>query len=324
MNTTRQYLTRSIRDNTESLAVFLADRGHYPKAHDPRQFRDLRAWIAGEARALRDGLLADKIVAYYDQHLPGWSIHQEGARKGSPIAYHRRAQQCADYFAKHGRYPSKTAKDATARSAGVWLHHRRLGAHGNKDHYASSGERVALLDRLAPGWDTTKSEVWVTRAQEVIEFVYLNLRYPGASGEELRMYEWLYKFDAAVHGIRRGGNPWQVAFMDTHLPGWQTREVPDAQAAAPESLRAVWRAPRQGDIISSGGQPALAIRPNHNPTAPVGARVIEGSIDLDAVPHLVLQPRSAHTVALAQEARRAEDEGRRYPFDSVDQYLRQR
>ena len=210
------------------------------------------------------------------------------------------------------------------KSLGLWLHARRLGAHSNGAHYASNGGRVALLDRLIPGWDTTKSEVWVTRARALIEFVYAHGRYPCLSRKvpgEHSMHEWLYKFEYAVTKDRRGGSPWQVAFMDLPLPGWQTRTVPAAGSTPPASLRDVWRAPRQGDIVNCNGRPALAIRPDHNPTSPVAGRLRGESRDLDAVPHRIRCLRSARTIALAQDARAAEDAGNPYPFDDVDQYL---
>lgn len=316
-------ITRAVRDNVAALAEFTQAHDAYPKPDARRDQRALLGWLASQRALMDSGSLSARHVELYDRELPGWSVvHAVGPRRA--VWLHRTATDVAVYFAQHGRFPSKTAVDPRARYLGVFLHQRRLEYRGHLKSARPQGEWVALLDRLTPGWDGTKSETWILNAQKYVKFVYAEGRHPRytvAPSEERRMYDWHAKLVSALFGSRRGGAPWQADFMDQHLPGWRTKLLP-GDAEPPASLHAVWRAPRLGDIVSAGGYPALAFGVDLNPAAPTTARVQGKTLTLVAVPHEVLQLRNAQSVAVAHRARLSERDGVDDPFEVVDTYLR--
>ncbi|SDH55980.1 hypothetical protein [Microbacterium sp. 77mftsu3.1] len=304
-----------------ALADYLVEHGHYPRTKGAGA--DLRDWVVTEARKYHDGTLPATRVQAYDRSLPGWSMMAADGHRNT-IALHLNARASNDHYIRHGAFPARTAKDPRAARLGVFLHHERNASRGNSQ-LRIDGFRIEALDRLAPGWDTTKPETWVNRARDLVTFVHKHGHYPrsirdGHDGEH-SLYTWHLHTLYAVNGDRRGGAPWQVAFLDRYLPGWQTRQLPAEDVAPDASLYSLWRAPRQGDIITIDGQPAIAVRTDLNPAAPVTVRVRGRARELSSVPHEITQTRTAASINITAAGAAAELTGRWKPYEDVDTWM---
>lgn len=211
-----------------SLTAFIDANDRLPTGRDGVDALQLQSWLDG----LREQLAAQRIaraqIDEYDRVAPGWSLPYVNSLDASrAVTFHRRALLTASHFDAFGCFPTKTDTDADIARLGEWLRQMR-GASRGRNRSSINPERIALFDRLLPGWDTSKSEVWIARARDIEAFVDAQGRFPAASSsrpEEERMWLWLFHNKKAIHGDRRGGAAWQAEYLDRRLPGWNQRQT---------------------------------------------------------------------------------------------------
>ncbi len=222
----------------EAVARFHGDQGRLPGAleHDV-EHRRLGAWLSRQRAAANEGRLSAERERWLRLHLPGWRTHHLSAWLAT-------AERVARFSGEHRRMPTRSASATPLeRELGVWLNNQRTAARADR----LDPDRRRWLDEQLSGWDDPRLATWITRGIAVVQVRGRTGRLPSpraADPHTRRLGVWL-ETQRAAH--RTGDlDPRRLAWLDTHLAGWEF-DVPADRAAARSHLR---RSVEPGDVAA--------------------------------------------------------------------------
>jgi hypothetical protein len=201
-------------ERAASVEVFRKRHGRLPTPGDG----PVGAWLSGQRSALHEGFssITQGRQAVLDELAPGWRSFLPPPTELWPD----KVEQLTSFRQAQSRWPSQSADTPAEKSLGVWLSTQRSKAHrGELPEW-----RRAVLERDAPGWDSTgsRADAWHRTADEVGEFLRIHGRLPSkraTGGEERRLGAWLHN----RRQNERVGTGWtseRAAYLDQAAPGW--------------------------------------------------------------------------------------------------------
>lgn len=121
-------------------------------------------WISKQRHAAEAGELPLARMRTLDAFCPGWRT--TGIRRAERFG--ARLTELGEFLSQHdGRFPRRERTDNPAeRSLGEWLWKLRRAARGADAGIDLTPERIAMLNQVAPGWDTPprgRSSQWRER-----------------------------------------------------------------------------------------------------------------------------------------------------------------
>jgi hypothetical protein len=128
------------------LKLHVLETGRLPKQNgETADERRLGAWLTAQRGKHHRGELKPARTAWLTANVPLWN--GQGPRDPK---WQQTASEFGAWKAKVHRWPNRRSSDVDERRLATWAKNRR------EDHRAGrlSAERVELLNRLAPGWQT--------------------------------------------------------------------------------------------------------------------------------------------------------------------------
>lgn len=189
-----QAVNRHAADAEAAAAVvkYRALQGRLPDTGEP----EMHAWLERKRRAVRRGRITAELCAVLDAGAPGWRRSREDRWNESLRAL--------------AAEPTPVLR--------TWLHTQRRALATGK----LSEKRRKALDAALGSWSTPAAAGpgWDSRADDVIDFVDLNGRFPRTSGldDEAALARWLTGQRAAARAGKM--SPKRMTRLDKAVPGW--------------------------------------------------------------------------------------------------------